>query len=122
MRTSSHLGTGFMVWNREQTWFWSVVNQDRNGGSVGAAATEAEAVREACGTIEEMTRQPDALPLSLRQNHASASRATLDRTNLFALAGLVWMYWLAKLAGYVTDTMPVYWAERPLQSSQCYHC
>jgi hypothetical protein len=118
MHNSSHLGTGFRVWNREQTWFWSVINQDRNGGSVGVAATEAEAVREACGTIEETTVQPGPLPLSPRLNHRNASRSRLDRTNLFALAVLVWMCWLAKLAGYVSDTMPVYWAERPLRSSQ----
>jgi hypothetical protein len=51
----NHLGRGFAVWTGELTWFWRVFNQHHNGGAVGAAATEAEAVGEACAAIEEMS-------------------------------------------------------------------
>jgi hypothetical protein len=50
-----HLGKGFAVWNGELSWFWRVFNSCHNGGAVGAAATEAEAVREAYVAIEEMS-------------------------------------------------------------------
>lgn len=49
-----HLGTGFEVWDGHRTWFWSVISPHRNGGAIGAAATEDEAVREARQSIEEI--------------------------------------------------------------------
>ena len=49
MRT--YLGTDFEIWTGQQTWFWRF--SARNRGSVGAAASEADAVREACRAIEE---------------------------------------------------------------------
>jgi hypothetical protein len=51
MRT--YLGTDFEIWTGQQSWFWRV--SDRNRGSVGAAASEADAIREACRAIEEST-------------------------------------------------------------------
>ena len=51
MRT--YLGTDFEIWTGQQSWFWRF--SDRNRGSVGAAASEADAVREACRAIEEST-------------------------------------------------------------------
>ena len=45
----------FEVWNCQGTWFWYVVNRQCNGGTIGAAATETEAVREARWSIAEMT-------------------------------------------------------------------
>jgi len=51
MRT--YLGTDFEIWNGQRTWFWRF--SDRNRGSVGAAASEADAVRDACRAIEEST-------------------------------------------------------------------
>jgi hypothetical protein len=50
-----HLGTRFEVRTDQWTWFWRVFNPHHNGGAVGAAATEADAVREACVAIEEMS-------------------------------------------------------------------
>lgn len=50
-----HLGTRFEVRTDQWTWFWRVLDPHRNGGAVGAAPTEAEAVREACMAIEEMS-------------------------------------------------------------------
>jgi cytochrome c1 len=78
MRSGSHLGTGFTVWNRQQTWFWAVVNHHRNEGSVGAAATEAEAVHEACSSIEEMpVRAPSDLTLGADETNAQCVDAVL---------------------------------------------
>lgn|SRR5512146_934193 len=50
-----HLGIRFEVWSGEWTWFWRAFNTRRNRGAVGAAATEADAVREAHAAIEEMS-------------------------------------------------------------------
>lgn len=52
-----HLGTGFEVWTGGQSWFWCLLNPRRAGGAIGAAATEADAVREAFVAIEEMSAQ-----------------------------------------------------------------
>jgi hypothetical protein len=43
------------VWTCLGTWFWYVVNPQRNGGTIGAAATEMEALDEARSSIEEMS-------------------------------------------------------------------
>jgi hypothetical protein len=48
----NHLGTGFEVWAAQQSWFWFVDKPHGNGAVIGAAASEAEAVRNACSTIE----------------------------------------------------------------------
>ena len=62
-----HMGTGFEVWDDHQTWFWSVISSHRNGGAIGEAAREDEAVREACQSIEEIAAQQIQRPQSLRQ-------------------------------------------------------
>jgi hypothetical protein len=54
MGTRIHRGTGFEVWTSQQSWFWRVATPCRNGGTVGAAASEADAVSEACTAIDEM--------------------------------------------------------------------
>jgi hypothetical protein len=61
-----YLGTGFLVWTGELTWFWRVFNSRHSGGAVGAAASEADAVREACMAIEEMFASSTAEAPSLR--------------------------------------------------------
>jgi hypothetical protein len=55
MRSHSHLDISFELWSNQRVWFWSVVNPCCNGGAIGAAATEAEAVGEACAAIEEIS-------------------------------------------------------------------
>jgi hypothetical protein len=47
-----HRGVGFEVWPRSSAWFWRLIDPGRNGGTIGAAGDEAEAVQEACATIE----------------------------------------------------------------------
>ncbi len=47
-------GVDFEVWDGQQTWFWFVIDPDRDSGAIGAAASEIEAVRDACCSIDEM--------------------------------------------------------------------
>lgn len=47
------MGTGFEMWTDEKTWFWCLSDPHRNRGATGAAATEAEAEREARWSIED---------------------------------------------------------------------
>ena len=55
MRISKrHFGIGFDVWKSGQAWFWFVRNPHREGGMIGAAATELEAVRQARLSIDEI--------------------------------------------------------------------
>ncbi len=51
----SHLKIGFKVWEDGQCWFWLVVSPHSKGGTIGAAATEAEAIRDARSTIEYLS-------------------------------------------------------------------
>ena len=57
MRNENYLGVAFQIWSGPQTWFWFVVNPHQNGGAIGAAASEADALREACLSIEEISAQ-----------------------------------------------------------------
>jgi hypothetical protein len=50
------LEIGFKVWeDHHQCWFWLVTGPHSNGGTVGAAATEAEAIRDARSLIEDLS-------------------------------------------------------------------
>jgi hypothetical protein len=55
MRSGIHLGIQFHVWNGQQGWFWLIVRDRRDTGIVGAVAKEADAIREARASIEEMS-------------------------------------------------------------------
>ena len=52
--TRHYLGIDFEVWEAQQRWLWCVIDPHRNGGAVGAAASEIDAVRDACLSIDEM--------------------------------------------------------------------
>ncbi|MBV8450981.1 MAG: hypothetical protein JOZ29_01735 [Deltaproteobacteria bacterium] len=54
MRIGNYLGTSFEIWNGRHTWFWFVADACCTGAAIGAAANEAEAIREARLSIEEM--------------------------------------------------------------------
>ncbi|MGH7865433.1 MAG: hypothetical protein ACREQB_10605 [Candidatus Binataceae bacterium] len=57
------MGTGFQVWTAQHTWFWLVVNPHRSGGTIGAAATEVDAVLAARSLIEDIAaRRRTAAP------------------------------------------------------------
>jgi hypothetical protein len=47
-----HLAVDFVVWRRESTWFWLLINALGKGGMIGATINEARAIREACLSIE----------------------------------------------------------------------
>jgi hypothetical protein len=54
MRIRNYLGTRFEIWNGGHSWFWFVGNACCSGAAIGAAANEAEAISEACRSIEEI--------------------------------------------------------------------
>ena len=53
MRNRNYLGTTFEVWAGERTWFWLVPNPYRDGGVIGTAASEEDAIEEARESIED---------------------------------------------------------------------
>jgi hypothetical protein len=55
MHGHSHLQIGFKVWEERQCWFWLLVSPHSDGGTIGAAATEAEAIHEARSLIEDLS-------------------------------------------------------------------
>ncbi len=65
-RGGNHLGVSFDIWTGQWTWFWSLVNPQLDGGAVGAAPTEADAIREARIAIEEMSARRRAEAPCLR--------------------------------------------------------
>ena len=85
-----HLGIGFDVWDvrdEQPSWFWLVVDSHRSGGTIWSAATEADAVREACASIEERSSPPTPLVHqadSITSTGWKGSLASLERY----LAGL----------------------------------
>jgi hypothetical protein len=73
----------FEVWTRRGTWFWHVVNPQGTGGTIGAAATEVEAIREARSSIAEMSARVaasqfigDAAPIEDSNLNPTASSST----------------------------------------------
>jgi hypothetical protein len=49
-----HLGMEFLIWRRESTWFWFLINPRSQAGVIGATSDESRAVREARFSIEEI--------------------------------------------------------------------
>jgi hypothetical protein len=105
MRNSRHhLGIDIEVWTAQQTWFWLALSPHGSGGMIGVAATEAEAVREACLSIEATSAQRQADAAVLRVTATNASMPTLHQFNSMALFG--WESSLANLErhlAYVCD-------------------
>lgn len=87
MQSYSYLGAGFEVWNRCDSWFWIVTDQRRNGGSIGAAASEADALREARLSIEETSVRRRATVVADRPAKPPAVKT--------------WKGWLTNLAQYL---------------------
>jgi hypothetical protein len=113
----SYLGTSFTVWNRRQTWFWMVLNQHGNGGTIGTAATEADALRDARSSIEEMSAQLPSPPDSPDRSGETALLPTLNRAYPCSAGTLSWMDWWMKVAHRVTDRMLDGWADLVLRSN-----
>jgi hypothetical protein len=51
-----HLGVEFVIWCRENSWFWFLVDPPSQKGVIGATADEGRAMREARLSIEEIVR------------------------------------------------------------------
>jgi len=48
-----HLGVDFAIWRSGGTWFWLLISASGEGGTIGASASEAQAMRDACLSIQE---------------------------------------------------------------------
>jgi hypothetical protein len=48
-----HLGVDFAVWQSEGVWFWLLIDPGGEGGMIGASPNEAQAMLDACISIEE---------------------------------------------------------------------
>jgi hypothetical protein len=92
MRT--HLGTRFEIWTGQQSWFWRFSDPSRAGGSIGAAATEIDAVREACLAIEEMHADQAARPMGWEVPSLKALKE-------FESTAIGWHLSLARLENYL---------------------
>jgi hypothetical protein len=113
----SHLGTSFTVWNRQRTWFWLVRDQGHEGGTIGTAATEADAIRDACSSIEEMSAQ---LPSRSASPGPAVGNALLPMSNRVYpcnAAALSWMDLWIGIAHRATDRMFTRWGGLVLRSS-----
>jgi hypothetical protein len=78
MRTvRHHLGIAFELWTHQRTWFWLLAHPARSGRvTIGAAAGESAAIRDACSLIEEMMasrRLADLLASGMKPWEASLS-------------------------------------------------
>jgi hypothetical protein len=107
-----HLGTSFRVWSRQQSWFWLVLSRHGDGGTIGTAATEADAVREACSSIEQMAAQPASVS-SRRPDEAMARLNYVYPCE--AAAG--WLEWWMSIGDEVTGKIFARWAGLVLRSS-----
>ena len=90
-----HLGAGFEVWTGGQSWFWCLLSP-RRGGAIGAAASEADAIREARAAIEEI--------LARQGEDVSASRPPACRC--FATVSAyreIWTKRLERVAEHLAD-------------------
>jgi hypothetical protein len=100
MWIGNHLDSSFEIWKGGHTWFWFVADACCSGAAIGAAANQAEAIREACLSIEEMAARrsgsPDASGIS-----NSTVRAT-QRRRRFSSTDPGWNDLLTNLERYLT--------------------
>lgn len=99
MSSHNYRGMSFDAWTNQQTWFWSVVNPNRNGGTIGAAATEVDAVREACMSIDETSAERRGCAAVWRATAGTASTAALRQTESTIVAA--WERSLASLERFL---------------------
>jgi hypothetical protein len=101
MRSRSYLGTSFAVWNGRHSWFWFVTGPGSSGAAIGAAANEAEAIREARSSIEEMSarRRAVAAPVAISE----AAALVMPRPIRVGLVAIDWNESLANLDRYLSQ-------------------
>ena len=95
MRT--HLGTRFEIWTGQRSWFWRFSHPSRGGGSIGAAATETDAVREACLAIEEMHAGRATRPMGWEAKVKCSTEALRE----FEAVMMGWNLSLTRLQNYL---------------------
>jgi hypothetical protein len=100
MWIGNHLGTSFEIWNGRHTWFWFVADACCSGAAIGAAANQAEAIREARLSIEEMaaTRSRGAEAPGIRSSLVCATR----RRSRVSSTDPAWNELLTNLERYLT--------------------
>jgi len=76
-----HLGTRFELRTDRWTWFWRLVNPPFHRAAAGAAATEADAVREACAAIEEISARDGTPARPMRSAAAPCDSSFAHKTN-----------------------------------------
>ncbi|HEY2525618.1 MAG TPA: hypothetical protein VGI29_11215 [Candidatus Binataceae bacterium] len=76
-----HLGTRFEVRTDRWTWFWRLVDPPFHRAAAGAAATEADAVSEACTAIEEISARSGAAAQSMCSAAAPCDSSFAPKTN-----------------------------------------
>ena len=96
--TNYHLGIGYEVWKGQDAWLWLVVSPYRNAGTIGAAAGQHQAARDACVAIEEMT----AWPCLFAAASAWASESTLQDCEAKTCAKTQWETALSQLQRYLS--------------------
>jgi hypothetical protein len=89
-----HLGIDFEVWKAQESWYWLVARPGLDGGAIGAAATEASAMRDAYWSIEEMAA-------SRGERTASHDEPSILRRSA-AIKAKCWEATLANLQRYLT--------------------
>ena len=113
----NHLGTSFNVWNRRRIWFWSVLDQHGNGGVIGTAATEAEAISDACSSIEERSTPISSHWVTSGRINENTPMSTSPRACPYKGATFGWIDFWISVARQVTDGMRTGWADRAARSS-----
>jgi hypothetical protein len=63
----------FNLWGSHGTWFWSLIYLDREGGAIGAAPSEAEALDDAYAAFERRPAQ-SAGPIATRAREVAGIR------------------------------------------------
>jgi len=109
----NHLGTSFKVWNRRHSWFWLVMSQHGNGGAIGTATSEADAVSEACSSIEEMIANHSPVSASSSPAHEMPGFNHVYQCE----AAVRWLDWWMSITHQLTDKMLTRWADLVLRSS-----
>src|SRR5215469_1360835 len=97
----THLGTRFEIWTGQQSWFWRFSNGSRSGGSIGAAATETDAVRDACLAIEEMIGGRTGTTRPMGQD--AKVRLPIDAPSEFHATMIGWNLSLTRLENYLAQ-------------------
>jgi hypothetical protein len=112
VRSRSHMGVRFELRNSQRSWFWIVVDPYRNGGSIGAAANEGEAIREAHASIEEMSARHRAATTASPMIGSTAPAPVIDDAEPIEAAVNGWNELLANLDAYLTQVCDARWVSR----------